>query len=58
MAISQAIHPFLFAIFRILSLFAHNIGEVDFAIDLITRDNWNYTTGIAHYFSDTAVSFL
>jgi len=30
------------------------IGEVDFAIDLITRDNWNYTAGIGHYFGDRA----
>ena len=30
------------------------IGEVDFAIDLVTTDHWNYTAGVGYYFSDRA----
>jgi hypothetical protein len=30
------------------------IGEVDFAIDLVTRDSWNYSVGVGHYFTDRA----
>ncbi len=30
------------------------IGSVPFAVDLITRDNWNYTVGVGHVFNDRA----
>jgi len=30
------------------------LGDVPFAVDLATRDHWNYAIGIGHYFSDRA----
>jgi hypothetical protein len=30
------------------------IGDVDFDIDLVTTDSWNYAIGVGHYFSDRA----
>ena len=30
------------------------IGSVPFAVDLITRDSWNYAAGAGYYFSDKA----
>ena len=30
------------------------IGNVPFAVDLITRDSWNYAAGAGYYFSDKA----
>lgn len=30
------------------------IGDADFAVELVTTDHWNYTAGLAHYFSDKA----
>ena len=30
------------------------IGDVQFAVDLEARDEWNYSAGVAHYFNDRA----
>lgn len=30
------------------------IGDVDFAVDLVTTDHWNYAAGVSHYFTDKA----
>jgi hypothetical protein len=30
------------------------IGDVPFAIDLVTKDNWNYSGGVGYVFSDRA----
>ena len=30
------------------------IGPVPFAVDLVTKDSWNYTVGTGYYFSDRA----
>lgn len=30
------------------------IGDVPFAVDLVTRDHWNYGVGVSHSFSDRA----
>lgn len=30
------------------------IGDVPFAVDLVTQDNWNYAVGVGHKFNDRA----
>jgi hypothetical protein len=30
------------------------IGPVPFEVELVTQDNWNYTTGIGYAFTDRA----
>ncbi len=30
------------------------IGDADFSVDLVTTDNWNYSVGVSHYFSEHA----